>query len=270
VRESFDRLDRTRRGEVRRQRLHEGRIWRLMGQWLRAGVMEEGARSRPESGVVQGGVMSPVVAKVCRHHVLDDGCTREVRPCLKGRGCRRRLADDVVMGGERAADARRIMAVLPKRLARFGLSLHPEQTRLRAFRPPETRKGPAQGNGTVDGLGLTYDWTQSRRGFGGIKRRTARKRLRRTKTAWWWWGRTHRQAPVKGQPQRLGLKRRGHCRDSGIRGHCRLFEEGLRVAERARRYWLSRRRRTGAMGWETFQQRLTPSVLPTPTIVPNI
>ena len=77
-----------------RQRVNDGRILRLIGKWLQAGVMEEGERSHPETVVVQGGVILPVLAYVFRHHVLDAWCAREVRPCMKGRCFLLRFADD--------------------------------------------------------------------------------------------------------------------------------------------------------------------------------
>src|SRR5215831_6610917 len=88
---------------------------------------------------------------------------------------------DFVMGCELEADARKLMAVLPKRFARFGLRIHPTKTTLIAFRRPDAHQASTNGNGTFDFLGLTHYWTTSRRGFWVIKRRTARKRLRRTK-----------------------------------------------------------------------------------------
>jgi RNA-directed DNA polymerase len=157
VRGDFARLDRTRRREVLRQRVNAGRRLRRMGKWRRAGVREDGERSPPETGVVPGGGSAPVLANVCLPHVLDAWVAREVRPRLQGRGVRLRWADDVVLGGAREADARRIRAVRPKRCARFGVSMHPEQTTLMACRPPDTRKGPAHGHGTFDCLGFTHD-----------------------------------------------------------------------------------------------------------------
>src|SRR4029077_2519340 len=111
----FDSIDRTRLREGLRQRGKDGRVLRLMGKWLRAGVREEGILTHPETGVVQGGVISPILANICLHHVLDEWCEQEVRPRLKGRGLLIRFADDCVIGGEWEGDARRIMAVLPKR-----------------------------------------------------------------------------------------------------------------------------------------------------------
>src|SRR5207245_279201 len=132
----FDSIDRTRLREVRRKRVNDGRILRLIGKWLRAGVMEHGALTQPETGVVQGGVISPVLANVFLHHVLDAWFEREGRPRMKGRCFLIRCADDFVIGCQLEAEARKIMAVLPKRFARFGLTIHPTKTTLIAFRKP--------------------------------------------------------------------------------------------------------------------------------------
>ena len=172
---------------------------------------------------------------------------------MQGRCFVTRFADDFIIGFALEADAHRVMDVLPKRFHRFGLTIHPEKTALIAFRKPEGRQASDNGNGTFDFLGLTHYWTRSRRGFWVLKRRTARKRLRRTKKALWHWCRTNRHAPVKYQYQMLCLTLRGHFQYSGIRGNCRLLEEVRRDAEKAWWYWLSRRRRKSSLRWEKFQ-----------------
>ena len=263
-------IDRTRRQEVLRQRVNDGSIRRLRGQWRRAGVMEAGVLRSPESGVVQGGVISPVLANIFLPHVREEWFAREVRPRLNGRCFLTRFADDVAIGGEREADARRIMAGRPKRFARYGLTIHPSKTTLIAFRKPDARQASGDGNGTFDFLGLTHDWTKSRRGYWVIKRRTARKRLRRTKKALWRWCRANRHAPLKDQYRMLCLKLRGHFQYYGIRGNFRLLDEVRRHAEKAWRYWLSRRSSKSAIGWEKFQRLLQTYVLPTPKIVHTI
>lgn len=150
------------------------------------------------------------------------------------------------------------MAVLPERVARYGLTIHPSKTTLIAFRKPATAQGAAPGNGTFDFLGLTHDWTKSRRGYWMIKRRTARKRLLRTKKALWRWCRANRHAPLKAQYRRLCLKLRGHFQYYGIRGNFPLLDEVRRYAEKAWRYWLSRRSSKSAIGGEKFK-RLQPA-----------
>ncbi len=266
----FDSIDGTRLRAVLGKRVNDGRIMRLIGKWLHAGVMEEGVLTHPETGVPQGGVASPVLANIFLHHVLDEWFECEVRPRMQGRCFLIRYADDFVIGCEVEADARKIMDVLPKRFSRFGLRIHPTKTALRAFRKPEAREGSEDGNGTFDFLGLTHYWTRSRRGFWVIKRRTAGKRLRRTKKSLWRWCRTNRHAPLKYQYQMLCQKLRGHFLYYGIRGNFRLLEEVRRYAEKAWQYWLSRRGSKKAIGWEKFEKLLQTYVLPTPRIVHTI
>jgi len=266
----FDSIDRTRLREVLRQRVNDGRILRLIGKWLRAGVVEQGTLTHPETGVVQGGVISPVLANVFLHHVLDAWFEREVRPRMQGRCFLIRFADDFVIGCEQEGDARKIMAVLPKRFARFGLTIHPTKTALIGFRKPEAHQGADRGNGTFDFLGLTHYWTKSRQGFWVIKRRTARKRLRRTKKSLWRWCRSNRHASLKYQYRMLCSKLRGHFQYYGIRGNFRLLEEVRRFAEKAWRYWLSRRSSKKAIGWEKFEKLMQTYILPIPRIVHTI
>jgi RNA-directed DNA polymerase len=162
---SFDRLDRTRLREGLRQRVKAGRVLRLLGQWLRAGVMEEGVLTHPEPGVVQGGGIAPILANRGLHPVLDEWFAQAGRPRMQGRCFLLRFANDFVIGCELAGEARRIMAVLPKRFARFGLRIPPTQTALIAFRKPEAHHGIDPGNGTFDFLGLTPYWSRARRGL---------------------------------------------------------------------------------------------------------
>ena len=266
----FDSIDRTCLREVLRKRVNDGSILRLIGKWLRAGVMEHGELTHPETGVVQGGVISPVLANIFLHHVLDEWFEREVQPRLKGRSFLTRFADDFVIGCELEADAQKIMGVLPKRFARFGLRIHPTKTTLVVFRKPKARQAAAHGNGTFEFLGFTHYWARTRRGFWVIKRRTARKRLRRAQQALWQWCRHNRHAPLQYQYRRLCVKLRGHFRYYGIRGNFPLLENVRRYAEKAWRYWLSRRSSKSAIDWEKFQKLLALYVLPTPKIIHNI
>ena len=158
----------------------------------------------------------------------------------------------------------------PKRLARFGLSIHPTKTALVSCRKPDGHTPSDMGNGTCDFLGLTHYWTKARQGFWVSKRRTARKRLRRTKQALWRWCRTKRPAPLQDQYHRLSLKLRGHLQYYGMRGNFRLLEVVSHYAAKAWRYWLSRRSSQSAIGWEKFQQLLETYALPIPRIVHNI
>ena len=184
----------------------------LLGTWLRAGVWEAGVVHHPDTGVGQGGTIAPVLAHLFLHQVLDAWVEQEVQPRLKGRRFLIRFADDFVIGCAREADARKSMAVLPKRLARYGWTIHPTKTALITCRKPAGHAGATPRNGTCDWLGLTHDWALSRRGCWVSKRRTAKKRCRRTKKSLWRWCRANRHAPLQDQYQMLCLKLRGHFR----------------------------------------------------------
>jgi RNA-directed DNA polymerase len=266
----FDSIDRTRLREVRRQRVKDGRMLRLIGKGLRAGVMEDGALAPPETGVGQGGGIAPVLANLFLHQVRDAWVEREVRPRMQGRGFLIRCADDCGIGCELAVDAHKIRAVLPKRFARFGLTMHPTKTALVACGQPEAHQGADSGNGTCTCLGLTHYGTKSRQGFWVSTRRTARKRLRRTKKSLWRGCRSHRHAPLQYQYQMLCTKLRGHVQYYGMRGNFRLLEAVRRCAEKAWRYWWSRRSRKSASGWEKFEKLMQTYILPTPKIVHTI
>ena len=162
------------------------------------------------------------------------------------------------------------MGVLPKRFARCGRRMHPTKTTLVVFRKPKASQAGAHGNGTFACLGFTHYWARTRRGFGVIKRRTARKRLRRTPKALWQGCRHNRHAPLPYQYRMLCVKLRGHFRYDGIRGNCPLLENVRRDAEQAWRYGLRRRSSKRAIDWEKCQKLLAIDVLPTPQIVHNI
>ncbi len=164
----FDNLDHAILREFIQRRVNDGGIKRLIGKWLNAGVVEAGQWTRSKQGTPQGGVISPLLANIFLHYVLDEWFVKDVQPRMQGRCFLVRYADDFIIGFETEDDARRVMEVLPKRFARFGLRIHPEKTKLVRFgRPPGG--GTPKGNGTVDFLGFTYFWGKSRRGKWIIK-----------------------------------------------------------------------------------------------------
>jgi len=266
----FDSLDHALLREVLRRRVKDGSILRLIGKWLNAGVMEGSELTYPETGSPQGGVISPVLSNIFLHHVLDEWFVRDVQPRMKGRCVLLRYADDFVIGCEVAEDARRIMAVLPKRFARFRLTIHPQKTRLLAFRKPARQESAANGNGTFDFLGFTHYWAQSRLGTWVLKRKTAKKRVRRAQKALWQWCRHNRHRPLKEQYQALCQKVRGHYEYYAIRGNYRALESLLASGRKAWRYWLSRRSRESYIPWEKFERLLKVFPLPQPRIIHQI
>src|SRR5205085_6142839 len=133
----FDTLARKHLRTFLRRRVRDGVLLRLIGKWLNAGVLEEGNLSYPDAGTPQGGVISPLLANIFLHEVLDAWFERDIKPRLKGQAVLIRYADDAVLGFSQEEDARRVLAVLPKRFGKYGLTLHPEKTRLIDFRKPQ-------------------------------------------------------------------------------------------------------------------------------------
>jgi len=145
-----------------------------------------------------------------------------VKPRLKGRGFLVRYADDAVLLFSREEDARRVMEVLPKRFGKYGLTLHPEKTRLIEFQRPDRRPprgGSSDRPGTFDLLGFTHYWGLSRKGKWVVKRKTARDRLSRALKRVAQWCRLHRHHPIEEQQQTLAQKLRGHFGYYGITGN---------------------------------------------------
>jgi RNA-directed DNA polymerase len=267
----FDNLDWGFLREFITQRVKDGRILRLIGKWLHAGVLEAGALTHPDKGTPQGGVASPLLANVFLHQVLDEWFVKDVQPRMQGRCFVTRFADDFIIGCASEADARRVMAVLPKRFHRFKLTIHPEKTALIAFKRPPSREPSARGQGSFDFLGFTHYWAKTRRGDWVIKRKTVGKRQRRFMRAIWTWCRDNRHGPVHEQYRTLCAKLRGYYQYYGIRGNFKMLEVVFEHTERAWRYWLSRRSHKGHIRWQKFVASLQKALaLPKPRIMHNI
>lgn len=272
IRKFFDTLDHAHLREILQLRVRDGVLKRLIGKWLKAGVMEEGSVSYPTTGSPQGGVISPLAANVYLHYVLDVWFRQEVEPRLQGRAHLIRYADDFVILFTHEADARRVMEVLPKRFGKYGLMLHPDKTRLIPFRRPLRKVDGGEDNrndrpGTFDLLGFTHYWGRTRRGGWAVMRKTASKRLSRAVRSIAHWCREHRHRPVCEQHAILSRKVRGHYAYYGITGNARALAWFLCAVHRAWRKWLDRRNRKRAMLWERFNRLLKRYPLPPPRIV---
>jgi group II intron reverse transcriptase/maturase len=175
----FDTIDHTKLRSILDQRVRDGRIRTLVDRWLNAGVLERGRIMRPDEGTPQGGVISPLLANIFLHEVLDRWVARDVQPRLRGPVRCLRYADDFVLLLQSEDDARRVMAVLHKRFERFGLKLHPKKTRMLSFDSPGLGDERAQRERSFDFLGLTHFWARSRKGRWVVKQRTAKSRFAR-------------------------------------------------------------------------------------------
>ena len=272
IRKFFDTLDHRHLRELVGKRVRDGVLRRLIGKWLSAGVMEQGSVSYPESGSPQGGVISPLLSNIYLHYVLDEWFEREVKPRLKGRAHLIRYADDFVIGFAEEEDARRVMEVLPRRFGRYGLSLHPEKTRLIPFRQPSARAGGSGGGlpGSFDFLGFTHIWALSQRGRWVIKQRTSAKRLSRAVRSIAQWCRENLHLPIIEQQQMLSQKLRGHFAYYGITGNSTALSRFRTAVVCCWRKWLSRRNRQRAMTWTALDRLLRRYPLPAVRVVHSI
>jgi len=266
IKKFFDTLDHEHLRTILGQRVRDGAILRLIGKWLNAGVMEGLQLSHPDAGTPQGGVISPLLANIYLHEVLDEWFVREVQPRLQGRGVLVRYADDFVFVFAQREDAERVLAVLPKRFGKYGLTLHPDKTRLVPFRRPD-RGGGDDGPGTFDLLGFTHHWGLSRNGKWVVKKRTAKDRFSRTLRRIAEWCRTHRHDDVETQHRKLAQKLRGHYAYYGVTGNSRALSRLWYETTKAWRKWLCRRSQKGFLTWERMLRLLERYPLPSPRIV---
>jgi group II intron reverse transcriptase/maturase len=265
----FDSIDRAQLREVLQKRVRDGVILRLIGKWLNAGVMEEGVVYHPKTGTPQGGVISPLLANVFLHEVLDLWFEQEVKPRLKGQAFLIRYADDAVVVFELEADARRVLEVLPKRFGKYGLRLHPEKTRLVRFHRPKG-SGPDDPSPpeSFDLLGFTHHWGRSRKGNWVIQRKTASSRFSRARHRISMWCRLNRHLPIGEQHAKLRAKLRGHDAYYGITGNGRALALLRFWVTRDWFKWLRRRSRAAArLNWEWMGRLLRVLPLPPPRVV---
>jgi len=266
----FDHIDRSWLRTFIQQRINDGGVLRLIGKWLNAGVMEDGQLSYSDKGTPQGGVISPVLANIYLHHVLDEWFEQEVKPRMRGHSFIVRFADDFVVGFEREDDAKRVVEVLPKRFAKYGLEIHPEKTRLIKYSKPASNKEVKRGDNTFDFLGFTHYWARSRQGNWVIKRKTSRQKVRKTVQALWVWCKKHRHMELSKQHRILSSKLRGHFQYFGVRCNMRAMEAVLYHVRCGWRYWLNRRSSKKALDWETFDVLLERFPLVKPKIIHNV
>jgi len=263
----FDRLTHRHLREFLDQRVRDGVLRRTVDKWLKAGVWEDGVVKISDTGSPQGGVISPLLANVYLHEVLDKWFEFEIKPRLEGRATLVRYADDFVIVFSSERDARRVWDVLPKRFGKYSLDLHPEKSGLRSFgRPPRDQRG-GRGPGTFGFLGFTHYWARSRKGAWVVKQKTDCSRLARALRAVNTWCRVHRHRPVAEQARGLAAKIRGHCGYYGITGNSVALGAYAYRLRRIWRKWLDRRSHKTRMNWKKFNRLLERYPLPAPVAV---
>ncbi len=271
IKSFFDTIDHGQLRTFLDQRVRDGVLRRMIDKWLKAGVFEEGTVHYPDGGTPQGGVISPLLANVYLHHVLDTWFESMAKPKLRGEAFLVRYADDFVIVCAMQSDAEKLMTVLPKRFGKYGLTLHPEKTRLVRFTKPgytSNRNGGDGSSGTFDLLGFTHYWHRSYRGKGWvIGQKTAKDRLTRAIRKVAEWCRANRHRKVAHQHRDLIPKLRGHYQYYGITGNGRALHSFYEAVRREWHRWLNRRSQRNNMTWDRFLQLVKHYVLPQPRIL---
>jgi len=281
IQKFFDNLDHKHLREFVLRRVRDGVLRRLIGKWLKAGVMEDGGLSFPESGSPQGGVISPLLANIYLHYVLDEWFEKQVKPVMRGKCRLIRFADDFVIVFQLKYDADRVMNVIPKRFEKYGLTVHPDKTKLIDFRSPThfERRREEQSNDdktrkkrpeTFDLLGFTHYWGKTQKGNWAVKRKTMSSRITRSIQRIDQWCRLNRHRPIREQWKKLCEKVRGHFAYYGITGNIKSLQEFRYEVVRRWQRWLNRRNNKRNLYWEKFNLLLGRFPLPIPKIVHSI
>jgi group II intron reverse transcriptase/maturase len=251
---------------ILQKRVNDGAILRLIGMWLHVGVVEGDRVTNQEVCTPQGAPISPILANIFLHTVLDEWFQEDVRPRMNGNCFLVRFADDFVTGFSLKSDAERVYKVLPKRFERYGLRIHPEKSRMVQFNRPYWKQG--KGPGSFAFLGFTHYWGKTLSGGWTIKRKTQGKRLSRFLSGIGDWCKENLHEPMGKQYGILSAKLRGHYQYYGVRGNFKMLEvvyEGTRAKWKK---WLSRRNSKDRMGWEKFAAQVEAIFdLPKPRIV---
>lgn len=265
IRKFFDTISWEQLRQVLQKRVNDGAILKLIGMWLHVGVLEQGQVVNQELGTPQGAPISPILANIFLHEVLDEWFRDVVRPRMKGNCFLVRYADDFVMGFNLKGEAERVFRVLPKRFERYGLSIHPEKSRMIQFSRPYWKRG--KGPGSFAFLGFTHYWAKTLKGGWTIKRKTQGKRLSRFMSGIVEWCRENRHEPVADQHRSLSAKLRGHYEYYGVRGNYKMLEVAYEHTRETWRKWLGRRNTMNRMSWAKFMKAVEQHLaLPLPRI----
>lgn len=258
----FDNLDHKILRELLSQRVKDRSLLRLIDLWLKAGIIDGKSLQPNKVGTPQGSIISPLLSNMYLHYVLDEWIDKTVRPLLKGEIFIVRYADDFIIGFENEEDARRVNNTLPKRMQKYGLTIHPDKSHLIKFVPEKNGGGP-----TFDFLGFTHYWTKSQRGYNVVKQRTSKKKMRKAIKNLRDSCKENRHKKLKDQCKLLSSKLRGLYQFYGIIGNYLAIEKMYQEVKYSWYKWLNRRSQRKSYTWEGYMELTKIFVLPLPKIV---
>ena len=259
----FDNLEHGQLLTMLAERIDDKALLWLIKKWLDAGVLDtDGKVLHPETGSIQGGIISPILANVYLHNVLDKWFQRDVIPHCSGKAILIRFADDFVCAFEKLCDAERFYAVLGKRLGKFGLELSAEKTRIIPF-----SLAIQPGKASFDFLGFEFRWGKDRKGKPHVTRRTAPKNLRSSLKRFKEWCQGCRSLRLPELFKLLNAKLRGYYQYYGVIGNYRSLQQFFYRATLLLKKYLNRRSQRHSYNWAEYKQLLGQFGIEKPHIV---
>lgn len=268
IRDFFGSVDRRKLMEMLQRRIVDKDLLRIIGKWLHVGVMEEGRELLSDNGVYQGSVISPVLANLYLHVVLDEWVEHTVKPRMRGEITLYRFCDDFIVCFQYREDAEKFYSVLPKRLERYGLALHSEKTRLIEFGrfAEESARKRGERPATFKFLGFVFYGGKTRLDKFSVKLSTIPKRMTRKLDDIRQWCRQNRHEPVWKQQVHLRRVMLGHYNYYGRSSNSRKLGQFHHEVRRIWKYWLGRRGQRGHYIWSQFLKMYESYPLPRPRI----
>ncbi|MFI5361979.1 MAG: reverse transcriptase domain-containing protein [Elusimicrobiota bacterium] len=269
----FDHVDHKWLMECLKQRVSDPNFLSLVWRNLKAGVLDDGERQETEEGTPQGSVLSPCLSNVYLHYILDLWFEKKLKKTLRGHAELIRYCDDFVICTRYRSDAVLLLAEIKARLARFGLEVAAEKTRIVEFGRFAKANAEKQGGKpeTFDFLGFTHYCSETLKGKFMVGRKTSGKKFRAKLKAMNLWLKTVRNAaPIKEWWPTLKAKLEGHYRYYGVSGNSKSISRYDHWSRRLVYKWVNRRSQKSSYTWEAFTHYLELHPLPKPRIVHNL
>jgi len=263
IKSFFDNVDHEWMTRMLKERIDDRPFLRLITKWLKAGILEpDGEVIHPVTGTPQGGIVSPILANVYLHYVLDLWFQKVVKKHCRGEACLIRYADDFVCGFQYQKDAERFYKAMGKRLEKFGLKLSAEKTKVTEF-----RRDQQPSKTSFDFLGFEFRWDKDRDGKPHLKRRTSREKLRKSLKNFTDWCKANRHMRLEVLFKKLNAKLRGYYNYYGVIGNSASLMKFFKQATRILFKWLNRCSQRRSYTWRGFQELIEYFVIERPRVV---
>ena len=266
----FDNLSHKELMELVRVRITDKTFLRYIVRFLKSGYIESEELKETKKGTPQGGNISPMLANIFLHYVLDEWFEKEIKPSLRGQSYLVRYCDDFVILVQYKAEAQEILNKMRRRLKKYELELNKEKTRVLSFGYYEKENARKQQRrlNTFDFLGFTHYWSQTRKGKFKVGRKTSAKRLSRMcRTIGIWLKLIRNKVKLRKLWKVLQAKLRGHYQYYGVSDNWQSIMMFYRAVLRLVYKWINRRSQKQSFNWEQFTQYLKRYPLPKPCIV---